>query len=178
VNGLSLVAPTLAVLFFLNGGGPMPITSTGNLGFLSFFLRFTSAFLFFPILVYHTIRQLSIANQYHKNIGTIDLFDRGPLNSFSNLTSKTGMAWILIISINLVAISIGEPNSFVPSGLFWEIITLTEIILAVLAFILPLVGIHNQMADAKSTMLSGIDQRLKSAFDKVNMRPIHREKFP
>lgn len=160
---LTLITPILATLFVFYEPSTFEITSRSSVAFASFFIRFSLSFLFFPIVVYHSVRQLSLVNTFHKSVGSIDLFDRKPLNAFSKLTSGTGVAWIVLISLNLIVSSLSGQGALVPAGPFWLLVALIEIVLAVTAFILPLVGIRNKMAEAKGNLQHENALRIRDA---------------
>ena len=50
----------------------------------------------FPLIVLHTVRQLRLVMQIHREATAIDPFDREPIYAFSRLTVVTGLAYVLV----------------------------------------------------------------------------------
>ncbi len=107
-------------------------------------------------VTYHTIRQLRLVRHIYTAYTRIDLFNLHPLYSFSWLTARTGIGWILAT----YAFMLTAP------GLTENIITLGILVFNVLfataAFAWPLVGIHNKLEDAKSARIYASNQSFES----------------
>jgi hypothetical protein len=63
-------------------------------GWISFFIG--SAF------YYHTVRQLRLVNRIVSTVKQFDLFLLEPVYAFSALTSRTGVSWVVLISLTLL----------------------------------------------------------------------------
>jgi hypothetical protein len=107
-------------------------------------------------LTYHTIRQLRLVRHIYSVYTHIDLFNLHPLYSFSWLTARTGIGWILAT----YAFMLTAP------GLTENIITLGivvfNVIFAAAAFAWPLVGIHNKLEEAKSARIYASNQSFEA----------------
>ncbi len=120
-----------------------------------------SAFLF-GVLIYHTIRQLRLVNAINLQHTRINLFNLGPLQAFSRVTSTTAVGlvfgvygWILINPELLIdPITIG----------FVVIISL----LAVAVFVWPLYGVHKRLETEKERFLHDLDLHFEAAFAEFN----------
>ncbi|HKJ28373.1 MAG TPA: hypothetical protein VJ965_12090 [Anaerolineales bacterium] len=145
-----------------------------DFGFVVFENRTITAFLWklimtgitfplFPIFIYHTIRQLNIVSQIQSDLGEIDLFRSTPLYSFSVLTARTGIAWIITLSTTvLYTIFFNDPQSGASTS-FIIAFTTIEVVLALASFILPLVSLHTKMEKAKGFLLDEINQHIKNS---------------
>lgn len=121
----------------------------------------------FPIFMYHTIRQLSIVYQIQSDLGEIDLFNSTPLYAFSVLTSRTGIAWVILLSTTVLFLlfSGAAYGGATPAMLIF--FTSTEVMLAIASFILPLLGLHAQMEKAKGKLIDEINRYMKISISQM-----------
>ena len=118
------------------------------------------------VFVYHTLRQLQLVSRLHARVGRIDLFQPRPLYAFSRLTSRTGMALLVLIASGLAA----SPG-FLTSDVFWTIWAPWLIgvpVLAIAVFVVPLYGMHLRLAAAKDTVPGQANLRLRTILDELN----------
>ena len=123
----------------------------------------SSAFLF-GVFIYHTIRQLRLVNTINLHHIRIRLFNLGPAQVFSKLTASTavglviGMYVWLLLNPELLAnpISCGFVGSIT--------------VLAVVAFVWPLWGVHRLMEGEKEKTLNNINLQFEDVFAKFNQR--------
>lgn len=114
------------------------------------------------ILVYHTVRQLRLVGRIHAQAKRINLFRPGPLYAFSRLTSQTA------IGLALLAIPFGGGLSAASSTLdYVSLFGISGLILgvAVLAFFLPLLGMHGRMGAEKRRLQDEVGQRVERLVD-------------
>ena len=119
---------------------------------------FVGAVLF--VFIYHTVRQLRLVSRLHAATTRIDLFQPRPLYAFSRLTSRTGMALLILIASGLMA---NPPN--LDSATFWTIWAPWAIgvpLFAVGVFVLPLLGMHQRLASEKEQIQTDADNRLRT----------------
>lgn len=121
----------------------------------------SSAFLY-GVFFYHTVRQLRLVSDINTNHTRVNLFNLGPLQSFSRLTAATAIglvigvyAWMLI-NPDLLS----DPLSL---G-----ITVVITFLAVWVFIGPLYGVHRRMVAEKEKVLHEINLQYEALFTKFN----------
>jgi hypothetical protein len=110
--------------------------------------------------VYHTIHQLILVNRIHTSYTQVKLFELDPLYAFSGLTARTA----LILSIAPSALLLVAPEETeLPSAIAF-------IVLAVTVFALPLLGIHNRLAEEKKRWLAENAKRLEAAITELHRR--------
>jgi hypothetical protein len=116
-------------------------------GWISFFIG--SAF------YYHTIRQLRLVNRTVRMVKQFDLFQLEPVYAFSALTSRTGVSWVILISLTLLTVPI-QAAPFPTLGLL-----IVQLVLAIAAFVLPLRIVNSRLVSEKRRLLAELDQRVK-----------------
>ncbi len=112
------------------------------------------------VFIYHTVRQLRLVSRLHAMSTRIDLFQPRPLYAFSRLTSRTGMALVILIASGLMA---NPPN--VESAAFWTLWAPWAVgvpLFAVGVFVLPLLGMHQRLAAEKERIQTDADNRLRT----------------
>ncbi len=118
---------------------------------------------FFGAYAYHTIHQLRLINKIYTQNTRINLFRMKPLYSFSSLSAFTaGSLAFLTYGWMLVNpdISITDPSSVIASIII--------MLLALIAFLLPQLGIHRLQVDEKDRLLDEAGQRLEATVLKLN----------
>ncbi len=106
-------------------------------------------------LVFQAIRQLRLISQFHRGVKEVSLFRLGPSHAFSIFTSKLGIALILITIFGVYQlVFLGVDQAF---GLFH----ITLLVVALAAFILPLMSIRTRLLEEKENVLDEIDSRIE-----------------
>lgn len=125
---------------------------------------FSSAILL--LIVYQLIRQMRMVDAIVATAPRVDLFQPGPLYAFSKLTSRTAIALaILIGTSSLVAL----PDTLNSSALLlWAPWLIGIPAFAVVAFVLPLMGMHGRLVAEKERLQGDVEQRLKVFLVGVN----------
>ncbi len=122
------------------------------------FLGSPFAFGFF----YFVFRSLVWINRLYKRVKRINLFNLEPLYVLSRFTSKVGMLFILYLVLNyLTSTAWGSPESGEAITLFYFIL---NGLIAILAFLLPLWGIHVRLAAEKERVSDENNRRLEDSF--------------
>jgi len=143
-------APSVAVY----GSG---VLATGTL----FFVGFVS-FAVGGVIYYHTIRQLRLVSRAVRTVSQFDLFALDPVYAFSLLTSRTGLAWVALITLTLLI-------SPLEVGGVPELSTLIlQIAIAMCAFLLPLRIVNRRLVSEKRGQLAQLDQRLKGTLVRLH----------
>jgi hypothetical protein len=92
----------------------------------------------------------------------INLFNLSPVYTFAGLTMRSAMGWLIIA----YAWALTTPN------LFQNLVIIGTIgfmqIVAVLTFILPLLGAHEKIVEKKAQSLNEIGGRLESIVDEMS----------
>lgn len=122
-------------------------------------------FSFFLIFLYQTIRRLGLINRVYSLVRDINIFKLQPLYSLSGLNVKTGFVWIVFINLNIIQVLVLEtgPKSSLPIMVF------IEVVLVVLVFLLPVLGIHLRIRQEKEKLLNENGDQLR----KIN-RELHQ----
>lgn len=128
------------------------------------------AFLIGYVIIYHTIRQLRLVHRTVKLVKQFDLFRLGPVYAFSVLTSRTGVAWVLLYALTLLIapIDYSDPVILV-AGLS------LAAVMALAAFVLPLLVVHQRLVAEKRRLLAEHDQRVKSTLARLHHLVDERE---
>jgi hypothetical protein len=116
-------------------------------GWISFFVG--------SAIYYHTIRQLRLVNRTVKMVDQFDLFHLEPVYAFSTLTSRTGVSWVLLISLTLLTAPVQA--ALIPT----LTLLITQLVLAIAAFVLPLRIVNTRLVLEKRRLLAELDQRVK-----------------
>lgn len=129
------------------GLGPSAMRAYFVFGMVSFFVG--------SVIYYHSVRQLRLVSRTVKMAGQIDLFRLDPVYAFSVLTSRTGIGWVILLTLTLLIAPLELGN--IP-----ELSTLIlQIALAMGAFLLPLRFVNQRLVQEKRGRLAELDQRLK-----------------
>ncbi len=120
-----------------------------------------AAFLLFS---YHTLRQLGLVSKIHASAAEPNLFQSQPLYAFSELTARTGMGIIIFISMMILQDPL-DPNQPV-----YFIFTIALLLVAVAAFILPLLGMHGRLVQEKARLEGAINRDLDALYKQYHNR--------
>jgi hypothetical protein len=117
------------------------------------------------LLVYQTIRRLLLMIDVYALVEKINIFNLQSLYTLSGLNVRTGFVLIIYLNLNLVARLLLEtgPQSTVIA------ITLVEVILIVLVFILPVLGIHQRIQKNKDELLNENGAKLELVNHDLNV---------
>ncbi|MFN8619999.1 MAG: hypothetical protein U0869_04500 [Chloroflexota bacterium] len=123
----------------------------------------------FVLLAYHTVRQLRAVTRVHALAVRIDLFRPVPIHGFSGLTMRTA----LVIAGLLLSSVAADPGGWeLASAYIWVGWFGGGLVIAFLAFTLPLRGMHDRIVvekhrlqDANGTRLSAVTADLHAVVD-------------
>ena len=115
-------------------------------------------------LIYHSIRQLRLIGHLRRYLDTVDLLHLEPLHAFAGVTAATGMFLLALSYLSALT----DPATFSNPALF--AFTIGSVGLAVASFVVPLYGIHTQIAAEKSRRLAAVNGRLDGALRDLDRR--------
>lgn len=116
-------------------------------------------------IVYHTIRQLRLIPMIHARIGVVDPFRPGPLYAMASLTSTTGVGLVLLLAPSLFLLPVTSDLGLIALTAGWYG---AGVGVALIAFVLPLRGIHQRLVAAKDALLMANAQRLRTTLDALD----------
>lgn len=122
-----------------------------NITFIGLFLR--------------SFRQIRMINQLHAQATNINLMKLEPVHAFSTLTSRTGIGIFLILLAGFLI----NPTSALSTS--WDIFTYASIsLLAVVIFIVPVIGIRRRLIEKKTDELYRMEDLFQVANANLNKK--------
>lgn len=106
-------------------------------------------------IYYHSIRQLVLVNRTVKMIKQVNLFHLDPVYAFSIVTSRTGISWMILLSLTFLVF----PMRLAPLPALS--MPIAQIVMAVSAFALPLRAVNHCLVAEKRRLLEEHNQRLE-----------------
>jgi uncharacterized membrane protein len=104
-----------------------------------------------PVLMYFVIRLLRSIRAAYRALDTVSSYRQQPLNAFAGVTMRASLLWVVVANLNFVAVAI-DPE--VTSVLAFELtLTIAAMVLAVVTFLVPLLGVHRRLRGAKAAAL-------------------------
>ena len=115
-------------------------------------------------LFYHTIRQLRLVSHIYTTCTQTNLFQLHPLYAFSSLTARTALGFVVIAYAWLSTAPglLERPETAAILAAF--------VVLAVVTFVWPLLGIHRLLVEEKQRLKAEAGQRVEST-----IRELHRQ---
>ena len=112
-------------------------------------------------VVYGTVRSARTLGDLSRERLAVDVFDTRELLPFGNIALALALAPAGIVVILLLGL--GQPGTL----LSWTVILLATLA-SVLALLLPVRGVHQQMARAKQDVIGDIDRRLSEIYAELS----------
>lgn len=109
------------------------------------------------MLGYLLFRQLRIVSQVHRSVVAVDLLKPGPLHAMSTLTARSA---IVLLVPQLLSVFAPLPNLSESVRLMFGVVLLPFISLSVVAFFLPLRGMHAVLEAEKARRQSEVSDRI------------------
>jgi len=129
---------------------------------------FIFSFIILGSLIYHTIRQFTMVSRIHAAATRINLFQPDPLYAFSGLTARTALGYIFIVDFTfLIMREFMREQANDPATIA---LSVSMVLLAVLTFVLPLLGMHRRMVEEKGRLVSEANRRLEAAIAELHRR--------
>ena len=108
------------------------------------------------------VRQLRIVGALHRSATGIDLFHLRPAHAFATLTARAGSGLVGFVIVNSL---IGSVDAAGAAPLF---VSVTLSALAVLAFVLPLLGLRERLKAEKERALARVDDGIKATLARLH----------
>jgi hypothetical protein len=114
--------------------------------------------------LYYLIRQLSAVSAVHRSAGNVNLYDWQPMFAFSNLTYRT-----VILSVGLMScfVVVFPETLDSPPGL---LVVVLGFLLTGAEFFLPLAGLHSKLQAEKHRLLSDARRRIQATLEELHRR--------
>lgn len=162
-----LFAIAFALLVETIGSGPYRLEVLDSYPISAGVLRviYLLSWALFGTFIYHMAHQLQGVNRVYSHYTRINLFRMKPLYGLSRLTAITAAGFTLIPYTWLLInpdININDPIIFV--------IYLMVLLVAIVVFLLPQLGIHKLQAEKKAKLLGEARQRYESMLLKMHKR--------
>jgi len=113
-------------------------------------------------LYYHSFRQLRLVNWTVKMVGQFNLFRLNPVYAFSRVTSQIGVAWMVMLSLTLLIFPIKLASAPLLA------ILAAQALLAVAAFVLPLLFVNRRLVFEKRRLLAEHNLRLEATLKRLH----------
>lgn len=111
---------------------------------------------------YHSVRQLGLVHRTVRTVQQFDLFRLDPVYAFSILTSRTGVAWIMLLALTMLMFPI--QLAAVPI----LALMVVQVVLAISALVLPLRIVSLRLVAEKRRLLAELDQRVKTILARLH----------
>ena len=136
-------------------------------GFKTFFSLFVfleglAAFSTGSVIYYHSLRQLALVNRTVKMVQNVNLFQLEPVYAFSRLTARTGVSWMIMLSLTLVLYPSQLTNAPQLALLFMQVV------LALGAFALPLRMVNDRLVSEKRRLIAELDRRVERTLERLH----------
>ncbi len=120
----------------------------------------------FVAIAFQGIRQLRRVTALHRLANAVDPFRAAPLYAFSRLTAQIGVIMLLFISAGLLA----NPDALTSSttAILWLPWLVGTPIVAIVVFLVPLLGMHARLDAERERQASAADSRLKLLVSELN----------
>jgi hypothetical protein len=122
--------------------------------YVAYLPSFLAGYSLLAVGVLYTLRWLGLVSTIHREATAVDVFDREPIYAFSRLTLLSGISFLIGAYYSLTAnaaFQVGNATSLVFIG-----VTMT---FAVIAFVVPMWGIHERLAREKEALLQDAERR-------------------
>lgn len=113
-------------------------------------------------IYYHSFRQLVLVNRTVKLARPFNLFQLDPVYAFSRLTARTGVAWMVMLSLTLLLFPVAISNAPVVAILG------LQLVLALAAFFLPLKLVNDRLVAEKRRLLGEFNRRVESTLERMH----------
>lgn len=117
----------------------------------------------FGALSYHAFHQLKVGSDIATRYVQINLFQLDPLYAFAGLALRTSAGWLVVA----YAWALITPNLFQQSSAIAITVIFMQIV-AVITFIVPLIGAHNLLEQEKGKLQHEIGGRIESVITDLN----------
>jgi len=164
VSGLGAAVAGLSTLF--NPNPPAYAASPAGIVFDA--VTYIATMTFLGALLYHTVHQFTTVNRIHATATRLNLFQPDPLYAFSGLAIRTVVGYVVLVDVTyLFMLQFMRDQASDPAvlGLF-----IFMVLVAVVTFVLPFLGMHGRMEEEKSRLEAEASQRLEVAIAELHRR--------
>jgi len=109
------------------------------------------------VLLYQSIRQLRYVARLLDDASAISLFDTSPLFAFSRLTASVGVVIVFVAYYAFATSAAYQLGNVLAIG-----VIAANMILGVVVFVVPLLGVHGRLVDEKAALVRGVNQRFEA----------------
>lgn len=134
--------------------------------FYSVFLFLTglASFSIGSAIYYHSLRQLRLVNRTVQFVKQFNLFHLEPVYAFSRLTARTGVSWMIMLSVSLLTFPLQWANAGVLA------VMAVQLLLALAAFVLPLRTVNHHLVSEKRRLVAELNQRVERTLERIHLR--------
>ncbi len=118
------------------------------------------------VLFFHTVRQLRLISQIQDRLATIDVFQLDPLLAFSSVTARNGL---IILGLGYLSAAT-EPSTFTFENPTLIAFVVISMLIAIAAFVLPMYGMHQRIAEEKSRLAAQASRDLQFVLAEISGR--------
>lgn len=120
-------------------------------------------------IVVQAIRQMRQVSHLHRVANAVDPFRPSPLHAFSRLTAQIGIVLIVFNVLGIAVVAYAGVSFEALSGLFayfaW---VATTMVVAVVVFVVPLLGMRSRLAAEKDRLESAAGSRMRALLGELN----------
>jgi hypothetical protein len=113
-------------------------------------------------IYYHSLRQLRLVSRTVKMVRQVNLFQLDPVYAFSRLTSRTGVAWMILLSLTLLT----YPMQLASAPVL--VVLAVQVALALAAFVLPLRFVNDRLVAEKRKLVAELDGRVERTLERLH----------
>ena len=118
------------------------------------------------VLLTQLVRQMRLIRKTLERSAIVDPFLSGPLSAFSRLTSRTGIAIVVLVTSGYFVV---PPSPDLATFLITSApYTVIPPLVAMIAFVMPLSGLHGRLEAEKDRLQAEVDARLKGLLAELN----------
>jgi len=114
------------------------------------------------VIYYHSIRQLWLVSGTVKTVKRFNLFHLGPVYAISRLTSRTGISWMFLLGLTLLLFPLD-----LAKGLTLIILGF-QVVIALVAFILPLRFVYYHLVSEKRRLLAELNHQIETTMKRLH----------
>jgi len=163
VNLISVIWTIIYILLTYLAYEPFYVTyKLGTLLSVANIVAGLASFSVAGVIYYHSFRQLRLVNYAVRLVHQINLFQLDPVYAFSRVTSQIGVAWMILLSLTILLFPIQFANMLVLA------ILVTQIALAIAAFVLPLWFVNRRLVSEKRKLLAEFNHRVESTLERLH----------
>jgi hypothetical protein len=163
LTGAFMVGFAILTLIFLGGSYEFLYlnltTPSGVLQLANFLFSWWA----FGALSYHALHQLRVGSHIATHHLEVNLFQLDTLYAFAGLALRTAVGWLIVA----YAWALITPNMFRQSSAIAVTVVFMQIV-ALVTFIVPLMGAHSMLAEKKAELQRDIGARIEAVIHDLN----------